>query len=67
MPTRIKRTYKPGETALDSGQFVLISSRGAKHDLEVTVNQNRTIPATPKAGMRWYLKDTSKHRKYSNS
>lgn len=66
MSSRMKRTYKPGETALDSGQFILRGSRGAYHDLEITVPQGKTIPATPRPGMTYYLKDVTRHKKYSN-
>ena len=66
MSSRIKRTYKPGETILDGGQLGLVGSRGKHYDQEITLAQGKTVPATPKPNMRWYLNDLTKHKKYSN-
>jgi len=67
MPNRIKRTYTPGEKIQDGGQLYLLGSRGKRYDREITLAQDKTVPATPKPGQKWYLGDLTKHKTYSNS
>jgi len=57
----MKRTYRPGETAQNSGEARLVRSDGIKLKQEVTVVRGKTLPPTPRPGMSYYLGDLTKH------
>lgn len=53
----MKRTYKPGEIALISGQYRVVGTKR-----EVTVAKKEPFPPAPKKGMRFRLVDPTKHK-----
>lgn len=54
---KVKRTFKPGEKALVSGQYRLVGTKR-----EVTVAKKEPIPPAPKKGMKFRLVDQTKHK-----
>lgn len=40
-------TYKPGQKAPVSGQYVIVGPKGGKTESEVTVSEGETLPPAP--------------------
>lgn len=57
----VKRTYKPGEQAEVSGQYVRINAQGKSTGKEVTVVKGEPLPPTPKKRQKYRLKDMTRH------
>jgi hypothetical protein len=55
------KTYRPGEQAPRSGQYVIIGQRGGNTEEERTVVKHEPFPPTPKAGMKYKLVDPTRH------
>jgi hypothetical protein len=53
-----KQTFKPGNIAPKSGQYMNTSTRG-----EVTVSRGEPLPPTPKSGQNYVLADPTKHQR----
>lgn len=52
---------KPGQKAIDSGQYEIIGQRGAPTGKERTVTKGEPLPPTPRKGQRYRLVDKTKH------
>lgn len=53
--------FKPGETALRSGQYKIIGPKGGETGKERTVTKGEPLPPTEKPGQRYILVDPTKH------
>ncbi|OGC50340.1 hypothetical protein A2716_03990 [candidate division WWE3 bacterium RIFCSPHIGHO2_01_FULL_40_23] len=58
---QMKRSYKPGEIAQESGQYTLYNRLGHSERVQTTVVRGEPIPPTPKKDMRYVLTDKTKH------
>lgn len=56
--TSKRRTFKPGEKAVISGQY-----KNTGTGREVTVVKGEPFPPAPKKGQRYVLVDPTKHKK----
>ena len=56
-----KKTYRPGEKADRSGQYIEVGPRGGKGK-EVTVVKGEPLPPTPKPNMGYVIVDPSKNK-----
>jgi hypothetical protein len=56
-----KRTYRPGEKAPQSGQYVIVGPGKGRIGKERTVTKNEPFPPTPKQGQEYVLVDPTKH------
>ena len=54
-------TYKPGQTAPPSGQYVMVGPRGGRTKVERTVVKNEPLPPTLSAGQKYVLVDRTKN------
>jgi len=57
-----KKSYKPGEKALRSGQYKVIES-GGKQGPERTVVKEEPFPPTPRKRSKFTLVDPTKHKR----
>lgn len=55
--------FKPGQTALRSGQYEMIGKRGGGTGVERTVTKGEPLPPTREAGQRYKMVDPTKHKK----
>lgn len=55
-------TYKPGQKAPVSGQYVIVGPKGGKTGSEVTVSEGETLPPAPKPGQGFVLVDKTRHK-----
>ena len=54
----IKKTFKPGEKAIKSGQY-----KNIKTGREVTSTKGEPLPPTPEKGQKYRLVDPTKHKR----
>ncbi|MCP3943534.1 MAG: YjzC family protein [Desulfobacteraceae bacterium] len=59
----MEKTFKPGEKAPRSGQYVIVGPRGGKTGEERTVTKDEPLPPTPQSGQKFILIDPTKHKK----
>ncbi|MCX6810538.1 MAG: hypothetical protein NTY30_02240 [Candidatus Berkelbacteria bacterium] len=57
----MKKTFRPGQTAIRSGQYEIIGQRGGETGKERTVVKGEPLPPTPKAGQKYVLVDKTKN------
>lgn len=57
----MKKTFRSGQTAIRSGQYEIIGSRGGETGKERTVVKGEPLPPTPKAGQKYVLVDKTKN------
>ncbi len=62
MANKNSKTFKPGQTAVTSGQYGVLGPRGADLHKEVTVTKKEPFPPTQKPGQKYYLADPTKHK-----
>lgn len=55
------KTFRPGETARESGQYEIVGPRGGRTGEERTVTAGEPLPPTPQAGQEYVLVDRTKH------
>jgi len=55
------RTFKPGETAPQSGQYEIVGPKGGRTGEERTVTKKEPLPPTPERGQGYILVDKTKH------
>lgn len=54
-------SYKPGQDAPRSGQYVIVGPRGGVTGEERTSTRGKPLPPTPKAGQTYRLVDPTKN------
>lgn len=54
-------SYKPGQDAPRSGQYVIVGPRGGVTGEERTSTRGNPLPPTPKAGQTYSLVDATKN------
>lgn len=54
-------SYKPGQSAPGSGQYVVVGPRGGSTGHEVTSIQGRPLPPTPKPGQQYQFVDPTRN------
>lgn len=54
-------SYKPGQDAPRSGQYVIVGPRGGVTGEERTSTRGNPLPPTPKAGQTYRLVDATKN------
>jgi len=57
----MKKTFRPGQTAIRSGQYEIIGQRGGETGKEHTVVKGEPLPPTPKAGQKYVLVDKTRN------
>ncbi|WP_092237683.1 YjzC family protein [Bradyrhizobium sp. Gha] len=56
------KTFKPGEEAPRSGNYLQVGPRGGRTGEERIVTRGEPLPSTPVSGMSYILVDATKHR-----
>lgn len=57
----MQKTFKPGETAPRSGQYITIGPRGGRGS-EITSIKGKPLPPTPLKNSGYELVDATKHK-----
>lgn len=58
----MKKEYKPGQTADQSGQYPVVGPRGGYKGYEVTVTKGEPMPPVPEKGWGFGDPDATKHK-----
>lgn len=58
-----KETFKPGQTAPQSGQYEIVGPRGGGTGGERTVTRGEPFPPTPEPGQEYRIVDPTKHKR----
>lgn len=59
------KTFKPGQTIKESGQYEKFGPRGGKTGKEITGVKGKTFPPGAQPGVTYKLTDKTKHKKPS--
>ncbi|MCA1734042.1 MAG: hypothetical protein LC732_10630 [Acidobacteria bacterium] len=54
---------KPGQVALEGGQYEVVGPRGGKRGREVNSVEGKRLPPTSESGERYRLVDATKHQR----